>query len=88
VEAARVAMICDLLGWPSVVRALDPGVEEQWIAPNLDLSVTFHQPPGGSEFLLLDAQAPIAAGGTVDGIGGNGGGAKVRGASELLLLHP
>ncbi len=90
VEAARVAMICDLLGWPSVVRALEPGLEEQWIAPNLDLSVTFHQPPGGSEFLLLDAQAPIAAGGTVGGWGQvwSEDGRLLASCSQQLLARP
>lgn len=65
VEAARVALVCDLMGWPSVVRALEPGVEETWIAPNLDVAVTFHQPPGASEWLLLDAESPVATGGTI-----------------------
>lgn len=32
-EAARVAVLCDLLGWPSAVMALEPGVEEQWRHP-------------------------------------------------------
>jgi acyl-CoA thioesterase len=68
-EAARVAVLCDLLGWPSAVMALEPGVEEQWMAPNLDVSVTFHQPPDGSEFLLLDAGSPIATGGVIGGSG-------------------
>ena len=69
VEAARVAMLCDLMGWPSVVRALAPGLEESWMAPNLDVTVTFHQPPAGSEFLLLDAESPIATGGTIGASG-------------------
>lgn len=69
VEAARVAMVCDLMGWPSVVRALQPGQEMQWMAPNLDVNVTFHQPAGDSEFLLLDAVSPLAAGGTIGSVG-------------------
>lgn len=67
VEAARVAMVCDLVGWPSVVRALAAGVEEEWMAPNLDVVVTFHQPPAGSGFLLLDGASPLATGGTIGG---------------------
>jgi acyl-CoA thioesterase II len=69
VEAARVAMLCDLMGWPSVVRALEPGLEEAWMAPNLDVTVTFHQAPEGSPFLLLDAESPVAAGGTIGSCG-------------------
>jgi len=68
-EAARVAMVCDLMGWPSVVRALQPGQEMTWMAPNLDCNVTFHQPPGDSEFLLLDAESPLATGGTIGAVG-------------------
>ena len=68
-EAARVAMVCDLMGWPSVVRALQPGQEAQWMAPNLDVNVTFHQPAGDSEFLLLDAASPLAGGGTIGSVG-------------------
>jgi acyl-CoA thioesterase-2 len=90
VEAARVAMICDLLGWPAVVRALEPGMEERFIAPNLDLSVTFHQPPRGSEFLLLDAEAPIATGGTIGGTGRvwSEDGRLLASCTQQLLARP
>jgi acyl-CoA thioesterase len=40
-----------------------------WMAPNLDVTVTFHQPPGPSEFLLLDAESPLALGGTIGSTG-------------------
>jgi acyl-CoA thioesterase len=69
VEAARVAMVCDLMGWPSVVRALEPGQEMAWMAPNLDVNVTFHQPPGDSEHLLLDASSRLAGGGLIGSMG-------------------
>ena len=52
-----------------VVRALEPGVEEAWMAPNLDVTVTFHQPPAGSTFLFLDAESPVATGGTIGSSG-------------------
>lgn len=62
-EAARVAMLCDVSGWPSLVRGLAPGQRDEWMAPNIDVAVTFHQPPRGSEYLYLDAEAPLATGG-------------------------
>ena len=62
VEAGRVATVADLMGWPTVVKALVPGVEEHWVAPNLDLAVTFHQPPTGADWLFVAAEAPIATG--------------------------
>jgi acyl-CoA thioesterase len=69
VEAARVAMLIDIGGWPSLVRAMDPADEAQWMAPNLDLSVTFHQHPDGAEHRFLDAYASIAGGGLAGGGG-------------------
>jgi acyl-CoA thioesterase len=68
-EASRVALVADLMGWPAVVRALQPGQDQAWIAPNLDVSMNFQQPPAGSEFLLLDAEAPLATGGTIGAVG-------------------
>ena len=38
VEAARVAMLIDIAGWPALVRAMEPEDESRWIAPNLDLA--------------------------------------------------
>jgi acyl-CoA thioesterase len=35
------------------------------MAPNLHVTLDFHQPPGPSEFLLLDAVAPLATGDTI-----------------------
>jgi acyl-CoA thioesterase len=68
-EAARVAMVADLMGWPAVVKALEPGQEQAWMAPNLHVTLDFHQPPGASEFLLLDAAAPLAGGGLIGASG-------------------
>jgi len=68
VEAGRVAMIVDIGGWPALVRALSPADEARWIAPSLDLAVTFHDAPA-SEHLLLDAYAAVATGGLAAGGG-------------------
>jgi acyl-CoA thioesterase len=69
VEAARVATLVDVTGWPALVRALPPVEEERWIAPNLDLTVTFHEPPAGAEHLLIDGYASVATGGLAAGGG-------------------
>jgi acyl-CoA thioesterase II len=69
VEAARVAILADLSGWPALVRAMAPADEQRWIAPNLDLAMTFHASPDGSEHLLLDAWVPVATGGLAAGGG-------------------
>jgi acyl-CoA thioesterase len=60
----------------------------RWVAPNLDLSVSFHQLPNGSPYLLLDGEARIATGGLV---GGNGrvwsddGRLLATGVQQLLI---
>ncbi len=69
VEAARVAMLIDIAGWPAIIRALPARDEERWIAPNLDLAVTFHQSPEGAEWLLLDAECSISTAGLAAGRG-------------------
>ena len=69
VEAARVAMLVDIAGWPAIVRALPPAEEARWIAPNLDLAMTFHASPAGAEHLFLDGYGSVAAGGLAAGGG-------------------
>lgn len=67
-EAARVAMLCDIAAWPALVRGLPPEESERWVAPNLDVTVEFHRPPDGAEYLLLDAEAPVATDGLAGGL--------------------
>ena len=66
VEAGRVALLVDIMGWPAAHRALD---DEAWIAPNLDVNVTFHQSPAGADYLYLDSEASLAIGGLVGSTG-------------------
>jgi acyl-CoA thioesterase len=68
-EAARVAMLVDIAGWPALVRALTPDDEARWFAPSLDLAMTFHASPDRAEHLLLDGYASTAAGGLAAGGG-------------------
>jgi acyl-CoA thioesterase len=90
VEAARVAMLVDIAGWPAIVRAMDAADDGRWIAPNLDLSVAFHQAPEGSEHLFLDGFGSIAAG----GLAGGGGtvwshdGRLLGSGSQQLIFRP
>jgi acyl-CoA thioesterase len=88
VEAARVLMPIDVVGWPAIGRGWDPVNDGRWVAPNLDLSVSFHQLPNGSADLLLDGEARIATNGL---IGGNGrvwsddGRLLATGVQQLLI---
>jgi acyl-CoA thioesterase II len=69
VEAARVTIVADILGWPTAHRAVPPEEDRRWMAPNLDVAVAFHQDPAGSEYLLVDATAPLATGGLIGASG-------------------
>lgn len=67
-EAARVVVFADLVGWPALVRAFTPG-EIGWMAPNLDLNMTFHQSPTAEPYLFLDGEAPLSTNGLAGGTG-------------------
>jgi acyl-CoA thioesterase len=88
IEFARVLMPIDIVGWPAIGRGWDPVEDGRWVAPNLDLAVSFHAAPNGSENLLLDGEARIATGGL---IGGNGrvwsedGRLLATGVQQLLM---
>lgn len=69
IEAARVALWFDVMGWPAASRAMPLDQEGRWMSPNMDVNVTFHQPPAGADYLFLDAEAPIARGGLVGALG-------------------
>jgi acyl-CoA thioesterase len=62
-EAGRYVLWLDAMMW----NALEPTLAKPYayIAPNLDLSVQFHQFAPEAEWLLHDAQAPIARDGLV-----------------------
>ena len=62
VDAARAVILVDLPSWPSAHR---PHAWKQppYIAPTLDLSVAFHRPTAGHEWLLCDGAAPLSTAG-------------------------
>jgi acyl-CoA thioesterase len=90
VEAARVAMLVDIAGWPAIVRAMDAGDDDRWMAPNLDLSVMFHQPPDETEYLFLDGSGSIAAGGLAGGGGSvwSQDGRLLGSGTQQLIFRP
>lgn len=62
-EAARAAILVDTMCWPAAwLHHLD----DRFIAPSLDLTVWFHR-PSESEWLLVDARAPMAEAGLLSG---------------------
>ena len=62
-SAARLALLIDTMCWPAAWLAHP---EPDFIAPSLDLPVWFHRPFAG-EWLLVDAEAPLAEAGLVAG---------------------
>jgi acyl-CoA thioesterase II len=68
VDAARSLIVLDVGSWPAGSRPhmyLDP----PFIAPSLDLYASFQFPGVTSEWLLLDAHAPVAQGGLLSWTG-------------------
>ena len=60
VDAGRLVLLLDTLSWPA---AVGPHPETAMIAPNLDLTVWFHDFDPASEWLLTDHDVPLARGG-------------------------
>jgi acyl-CoA thioesterase II len=66
VDAARALLLIDTMIWPATCMAYDPQ-DRGYIAPSLDVTAQFHRPATGSEWLLCDAVAPVAADGLIGG---------------------
>jgi len=63
VEAARSLLLVDTMGWPAAVRAYRDPIG--FIAPNIDVTTSFHRLEPTSEWLFVEAAAPVGADGLV-----------------------
>jgi acyl-CoA thioesterase-2 len=63
-DYARTLMWLDLMMWNASTPPHLPWPVSH-LAPNLDLNATFHAPAGDAEWLLCDAEAPVAREGLV-----------------------
>jgi acyl-CoA thioesterase II len=63
VDACRSLLLLDTMGWPAATRAHP--FDAPWIAPNIDLAVQFHRAAPSSDWLLVDAVAPVAEDGLI-----------------------
>lgn len=61
-DAARSVILVDLPSWPAAMRP-HAWTEPPFVAPTLDLSVAFHRPTSGEEWLLCDGAAPVSTNG-------------------------
>lgn len=62
VDAARSVILVDLPSWPSAQRR-HAWQRPPFVAPTLDLSVAFHRPTSGEDWLLCDGVAPVSTNG-------------------------
>jgi acyl-CoA thioesterase-2 len=87
VEAARALLLMDVMAWPAAAR---PHPEGEFQAPNLDVTAWFHQPAAGSEWLLMDYEAPIAKGALMGASGRvwSGDGRLLASGGAQLLCVP
>lgn len=63
VDACRSLVLLDTMSWPAAVRAHPWPLP--WMAPSLDLAVQFHRAAPQSEWLLVEAVAPVAEDGLI-----------------------
>lgn len=62
IDAARSVILVDLPSWPAAHRP-HAWTQPPFTAPTLDLSVAFHRPTTGHDWLLCDGEAPVSTGG-------------------------
>jgi acyl-CoA thioesterase len=88
-DAARSVLWLDLMMWNAAVRPHLPW-PPVYVAPNLDLAVTFHGSAAKEEWLLCDAAAPVGRQGLL-GCNGRlwtGDGTLVASATSTLFCRP
>jgi acyl-CoA thioesterase-2 len=59
VDAARTLVVLDVMSWPAGSRP-HAYLEPPFIAPSLDLYVSFHRSGTSHDWLLLDGHSPVA----------------------------
>lgn len=86
-DAARSLLLIDTMVWPACCRAYPAEPGPGFVAPSLDVTVQFHRLVPESEWLLVEAVAPIATEGLVGGrarVWGMDGRLLASGSSHLL----
>ena len=64
-DFARALVMIDTYPWIAFGRGLDR--EPDYVAPTLDLTAWFHEPPGAAEWLLTEARSDVARSGLIHG---------------------
>ncbi len=87
VDEGRALLLIDTLLWPSHWRGEPAGTD--YAAPSLDVSVWFHEPSAGADWLLVEARTPVAGAGLINGgarVWTRDGGLVASGGSNLLHM--
>jgi len=86
VDAARLLVLIDTMGWPAASRA---HVEPKFQAPNLDVNVWFHRAEPEEPWLLSDHESPLAEAGlmaTTGRVWSRRGRLLASGGGQLMCL--
>jgi acyl-CoA thioesterase len=84
-DCARALLLIDTIPWPAFNRGLTTRAD--YIAPTLDVSAWFHEPPG-AEWLFVDAHSGTSGGGLIQGtvrVWTEDGRLAATGASHMLV---
>lgn len=87
IAEGRALLMIDTLLWPAHWSRRAEQLD--YVGPSLDVSVWFHAPSGGEEWLLAEAAAPVARAGLVYGesrVWTRGGRLVASGASNMLVI--
>ncbi len=64
-DFARALILIDTMQWPAFCNGL--AGRPDYIAPSIDVTAWFHEPPGAAEWLLVDGRADFAGSGLIHG---------------------
>lgn len=64
-DACRSLILLDTWAWPAAISGVGASERGRYLAPNLDVTARFHTDASASEWLLVDARAPVASDGLI-----------------------
>jgi acyl-CoA thioesterase II len=87
-DFARALVMIDTMQWPAFNHGL--AKYPDYIAPSLDVTAWFHEAPGASQWLLIDAKADVATNGLIHGevsVWSDDGRLIASGGSNMLVVQ-
>lgn len=65
IDACRSLILLDTWAWAAAASGLGADERGRYLGPNLDVTARFHADASNSDWLLVDARAPVASGGLI-----------------------